>query len=254
MFNGKVAVVTGAAMGIGRAMSESLLQNGAKVALLDLNESAGKSLKTALDGEHGAEKSIFLRCDVESDKDVKAAFQTAAQTFGGIDIVCNNAGILNEVDWEKCVSVNLSGVIRVVYVAMEHMNKLTGGRGGVVVNTASIGGLVAAPTFPVYAATKHGVVGFTRSMAAASALSGYGIRFNAICPVGVQTTLFSNLKVQMGQFSHLYPRVEKVLQKGILQVSQVAECAVELAADETKNGEALVIGLNEKKYMTFPTL
>uniref|UniRef100_A0A672GJP3 15-hydroxyprostaglandin dehydrogenase [NAD(+)] n=1 Tax=Salarias fasciatus TaxID=181472 RepID=A0A672GJP3_SALFA len=254
MLKGKVAVVTGAAMGIGQATTKLFLQNGAKVALLDLNERAGKSVKKALDEEYGPEKTVFLQCNVESDKDVKDAFQTAVKTFKGIDIVCNNAGILNEPEWEKSVSINLTGVIRVGFVALEHMNKLTGGRGGVIVNTASLAGLAPRPVFPAYAATKHGVVGFTRSMAAASDALGYGIRFNALCPAGVQTNLFDAIKAQMGQFSDLYYLVEQSVQKGILDVSQVAEGALELATDETKNGEALILRYNEKKYAIFPTL
>uniref|UniRef100_A0A672GZT0 15-hydroxyprostaglandin dehydrogenase [NAD(+)] n=1 Tax=Salarias fasciatus TaxID=181472 RepID=A0A672GZT0_SALFA len=235
MLKGKVAVVTGAAMGIGQATTELLLQKGAKVALLDVNETAGNSAKEALDEEHGAESTLFLQCNVESDKDVKDAFRATVETFGGIDIVCNNAGILNEDNWEKALSTNLAGVIRVGFVALEHMNKLTGGRGGVIVNTASL----AAPVFPVYSATKHGVVGFTRSMAAASVVLGYGIRFNALCPA---------------IFSTLYHLVEMtVLGLFRFSASEVAEGALELLTDETKNGEALILKHDEKKYMTFPS-
>uniref|UniRef100_A0A672GFT0 15-hydroxyprostaglandin dehydrogenase [NAD(+)] n=1 Tax=Salarias fasciatus TaxID=181472 RepID=A0A672GFT0_SALFA len=253
MLKGKVAVVTGAAMGIGQATTELLLQKGAKVALLDVNETAGNSAKEALDEEHGAESTLFLQCNVESDKDVKDAFRATVETFGGIDIVCNNAGILNEDNWEKALSTNLAGVIRVGFVALEHMNKLTGGRGGVIVNTASLAGLMPAPVFPVYSATKHGVVGFTRSMAAASVVLGYGIRFNALCPAIVQTNLLTTMEAQMGQFSTLYHLVEMTVRSGVLNASEVAEGALELLTDETKNGEALILKHDEKKYMTFPS-
>ncbi|XP_037324269.2 15-hydroxyprostaglandin dehydrogenase [NAD(+)]-like isoform X1 [Pungitius pungitius] len=136
----RVAVVTGAAQGVGRAMAEILLQNGAKVALLDVNEAAGKSLKEVLDKQYGTERSLFLSCDVESEEQIKAAFQRTAEALGGVDIVCNNAGILNEAEWKKTISINLVAVVQVTYTALEHMNKLTGGRGGVIINTASMAG------------------------------------------------------------------------------------------------------------------
>ncbi|XP_038564908.1 15-hydroxyprostaglandin dehydrogenase [NAD(+)]-like isoform X2 [Micropterus salmoides] len=211
--NGKIAVVTGAAQGIGKAMTEMLLQNGAKVALLDVNETEGKKLMEALKREYGLERTLFHICDVESEEQIKAAFQKTAETFGGIDILCNNAGIANETAWEKTVSINLVGVIRGTYLALEHMSKLSGGRGGIIVNTASITGLSPVLSFPVYTATKHGVVGFTRAMAAASAASGYGIRVNALCPGCVQTDLFSTSISNLGLYSHLADETQKLVEK-----------------------------------------
>lgn len=143
--NGKIAVVTGAAMGIGRAITEILLKHGAKVALLDVDETAGKDLTETLEKQHGRERTLFLKCDVESQEQIKAAFQKTTDTFGGIDIVCNNAGILNENRWEKTVSINLVGAISGTYLALEHMSKLSGGRGGVIVNTASMAGEAHQP-------------------------------------------------------------------------------------------------------------
>ncbi|XP_068456621.1 15-hydroxyprostaglandin dehydrogenase [NAD(+)]-like [Clinocottus analis] len=251
--SGRTAVVTGAAMGIGRAITEMLLQNGAKVALLDVNESAGQSLKAVLDQQHGAQNTLFLHCSVESEQQTKAAFQKTVETFGGIDIVCNNAGILNEAEWEKCVNINLVAVIRVTYMALEHMNKLTGGRGGVIVNIASMAGLGPLPGCPVYTATKHGVVGFTRTMAASSTASGYGIRFNVVCPVAVQTDFFSNISDKMGQFSHRADDIVKRMEKTMINVSEVTQGVLELLTDETKNGEALMVRRVGRSCVTFPT-
>ncbi|XP_019941178.2 15-hydroxyprostaglandin dehydrogenase [NAD(+)]-like [Paralichthys olivaceus] len=252
--NGKIAVVTGAALGIGKAITEILLQNGATVVLLDVNENAGKSLKGSLDKQYGREKTLFLNCNVESEEQLKAAFQKIVQTFGGVDILCNNAGILDESAWEKSVSINLVGVIKVTYLALELMNKMTGGRGGVIINIASMAGLGPFPSCPVYTATKYGVVGFTQAMAAASSASDYGIRFNALCPSLVQTDLFSHMLDRLGQFSHLADKVRTSADKGVLNVSEVAECFLELVLDETKNGEALMVTPIFKKYRTFPSL
>uniref|UniRef100_A0A3Q0S1J4 15-hydroxyprostaglandin dehydrogenase [NAD(+)] n=1 Tax=Amphilophus citrinellus TaxID=61819 RepID=A0A3Q0S1J4_AMPCI len=244
--NGKTAVVTGAALGIGKAVTEILLQTGAKVALLDINESAGKTLKEALNKQYGQERTLFFKCNVESEEQI-------IETFGGIDIVCNNAGILDEVNWEKTVSINLTSVIRVSYLAMEHMNKLSGGNGGTIINMASIGGLHPIAICPAYTATKYAVIGFTRAMAAASASASYGIRFNAVCPTLVQTDLFASITDNLGQFSHLAPLLYENINRRIMNASEVAECVLELVTDETKNGEALVKCPSIKKYVTFPT-
>lgn len=253
--NGKIAVVTGAALGIGKALTETLLQNGAKVALLDINKTAGESLSEALNKQYGQERTLFFNCNVESDDQIKAAFQKTKEAFGGIDILCNNAGILNEKTWEKTVSINLMGVIRGTYLGLEQMSKLTGGRGGVIVNTASLAGIGPMPSCPVYTATKHGVVGFTRAMAAVSASSGYGIRVNVLCPGFVQTELMSSIAVRLGQFSHMAEETQQLIDKfGIITVSDVAECLLELVTDETKNGEALLVFPKVKTYMTFPSV
>ncbi|KAM4620067.1 15-hydroxyprostaglandin dehydrogenase [NAD(+)] [Polymixia lowei] len=254
---GKCAVVTGAAQGLGRAFSEILLQNGAKVALLDVNEVVGKSSKETFDKQYGPDKTIFLNCNVESEEQFKAAFQKATETFGQLDIVCNNAGIINENDWEKAVSVNLIAVIRGTYLAMEHMSKLTGGQGGVIVNIASMAGLGPLLSTPVYTATKHGVVGFTRALADASKVLGYGIRFNILCPAFVQTDILNAMRTpeKVGQFIHLTEATEKLMETfGMLEVSEVAKNLLQLVTDESKNGEALMVRTKGSYYFTFPTI
>ncbi|XP_067348328.1 15-hydroxyprostaglandin dehydrogenase [NAD(+)] [Channa argus] len=253
--SGKIAVVTGAAMGIGKAITEKLLQNGATVVLLDVNETAAKTLMEDLSKQYGQDRTLFLSCNVESEEQIKAAFQKTVETFGGIDILCNNAGILNESDWEKTVSINLLGVIRGTYLALKHMNKTSGGRGGVIVNTASMAGLGPLISCPVYTATKHGVVGFTRAMSGASTALGYGVRFNVICPGFVQTELLSDPNSKMGQFSHLVDVIEQMMIKdGTLNATEVADSVLEMVTDETKNGAALMIFSKGKQYITFPSM
>ncbi|XP_013770164.1 15-hydroxyprostaglandin dehydrogenase [NAD(+)]-like isoform X2 [Pundamilia nyererei] len=253
--NGKTAVVTGAAMGIGRSIAELLLQNGAKVAILDMNETAGQSLVETLNKEHGPDRALFLLCNVESEEEIKAAFQKAAEAFGAIDILCNNAGILNEEKWQHMISINLAGVIRGTYLALEHMRKTNGGGGGVIVNIASMAGLGPLLTCPVYTATKHGVIGFTRAVAAASAASNYGIRVNALCPSFVGTELFTTIEHKLGQFAHLKGAANQLVEKlGVLNTPEVAECILELVTDETKNGEAFMVCTEMKGYVPFPSL
>ncbi|XP_078417693.1 15-hydroxyprostaglandin dehydrogenase [NAD(+)] isoform X2 [Cetorhinus maximus] len=136
--SGKVALVTGAAQGIGRSFSEALLRCGAKVALVDLNRSTGEACKKALDGEFDATHSAFIACDVGSEDQLKCAFKKTLDLFGSLDIVCNNAGVNNENNWEQTINVNLTSVIRGTYMALEYMSKENGGKGGVIVNMASL--------------------------------------------------------------------------------------------------------------------
>ncbi|XP_013884031.1 15-hydroxyprostaglandin dehydrogenase [NAD(+)] [Austrofundulus limnaeus] len=252
---GKTAVVSGAAMGIGKAVTEILLENGAKVVLLDINEAAGQSLLESLNKKHGAGKTLFVKCDVESEEQIKAAFKKTVETFGGIDIVCNNAGIVNESRWDKTISINLMSVIRATYIALEHMSKQSGGRGGAIINTASMAGLGPFTCCPAYTASKFGVVGFTRAMAGASKALGYGVRLNAVCPGFVQTDLMDQIPEQLGPYTVLGESVEQMKEKlGVLSTSDVAEAFLELLKDETKDGQALFVTPKKRSYVQFPSL
>ncbi|XP_059408499.1 15-hydroxyprostaglandin dehydrogenase [NAD(+)]-like isoform X2 [Carassius carassius] len=164
--HGKVALVTGGAQGIGRAVVEHLLENGTKVALVDLNQSVGEECKSDLDGQFGEDNCIFIQCDVTNAGKLKDAFQNTVKKFGRLDIVINNAGINNEKNWEKTIEVNLTSVIQGTYLALEHMSKEYGKEGGVIINVSSMAAFLHSPHQPVYTATKHGVIGFSRAIAA----------------------------------------------------------------------------------------
>uniref|UniRef100_A0ABM0MPL5 15-hydroxyprostaglandin dehydrogenase [NAD(+)] n=1 Tax=Saccoglossus kowalevskii TaxID=10224 RepID=A0ABM0MPL5_SACKO len=215
--HGKVAIVTGGADGIGRAIVEQLLIKGAKaVTILDVNVETGEKTLEELRQEYGEDRLVFVKCDVSEATLLEAAFASTKSRFGGLDIVCNNAGIGNEFKLDLCVAVNLvkrawvrvngapgkdsilviftqTAVIRGTYLAVEHMGTKNGGNGGVVINTASTSGFYAIPLSPIYVATKHGVVGFTRSVAKEPMVVDNGVRVSAICP-GVTKTSIIDLK------------------------------------------------------------
>lgn len=255
--SGKVAIVTGAGQGLGKGISDVLLKNGAKVVLLDRNETAGKSARADCAKKYGGDRVIFFPCDVTSDEHLKDAFQKTIEKFGRIDIVCNNAGIVDETNWEKMVEINLSGVVKGTYLALQYMKKENGGSGGVIVNTASIAGIGPLLLLPVYTATKHGVIGFTRAMADASKASGYGVRLNALCPTYVNTPLMEYMTNERmtGQFSHLKPHCMEFQKTfGMLEAPVVAEAILQLVADEEINGAALVVTKHGTTYADFPEL
>ncbi len=186
---GRTAVVTGAAKGIGRACAEALGAEGAHVVLVDLDEHAGEEAAAAMRSA-GAE-SLFVRGDVSRAADAEHVAGAAVDTYGGIDVLVNNAGIQRygtvvdtpEDVWDEVLGVNLKGVYLMSRSCLPHI--LASG-GGAIVNIASVQGLQSQPRVAAYAASKGGVINLTRSMAVDFAPQ---VRVNAVCPGPVDTPL-----------------------------------------------------------------
>jgi len=189
--SGKVAVVTGAASGIGLAISQRLATEGASVVLVDL---AGTAVQQAADNlvASGAQ-ALAVAADVTSRADVEHYVQAAVAAFGGIDFFFNNAGILGQVGpftecpdelFDRVMAVN----VKATWMGMKLVAPVLISRGGgSIVNTASIAGLRASPGLLAYSVSKHAVVGMTRS--AAAELAPRGVRVNAICPAPIDTPM-----------------------------------------------------------------
>jgi len=191
---GRVIAITGAAGGIGREAARLFAARGAKVVLADLDEAAG----AALAGEIGA-SAAFIRTDVSREEDAKAMVEFAVATFGGLNGAFNNAGVNTGTtpvaetpteQWQRNLAINLTGVFLCMKHEIAHM--LAHG-GGAIVNTSSTSGAVATVTSADYTASKHGVVGVTRS--AAIDYSARGIRVNAVLPGGTETPMLAGALV-----------------------------------------------------------
>lgn len=201
--DGKVVVICGGALGIGRTCAEAFAKEGARVAILDWNEE-GLADAASVIGAMGAEVHTY-KVDVSNSTSVDEAHARVIDEVGNIDVGFNNAGIItpskaieetSEEDWDRVIGVNLKGIWLCVRAQVRHMRPL--GR-GVIVNTASAAAFVGAPGTTPYTAAKHGILGITRSVALELATTG--VRINTIAPGTVETEMNNILFDNEDQFA-----------------------------------------------------
>ncbi|XP_004931596.1 15-hydroxyprostaglandin dehydrogenase [NAD(+)]-like [Bombyx mandarina] len=194
---GKVALITGAASGIGLAYSEELLKQGAKVSLCDIDSERGEQVTEKLASKYGRKNVLFCRLDVTDYPQFEEAFVMTVEEFNRIDIVINNAGFMNDRLWELEVDVNLNGVIRGTLLAYRFMGKDRGGQGGVIVNTASTAFARPQVSTPIYTATNYAIVGLTRAYGDQYHVNMTGVRCLVVCPGLTDSGLVKDLDKQL---------------------------------------------------------
>ncbi len=239
----KIVLITGAGSGIGRATAVLFAKAGAKLALVDIDPQGGQETAEMITS-HGSE-ALFIQADVSKADQVMGMVEEAVAQYGRLDCAFNNAGIegaptrtmdVTEGDFDHIIAVNLKGVWLCMKYELAQMVRQGHGN---IVNTASVAGLVGAHSLPVYAASKHGVVGLTRSAAVEYARKG--IRVNAVCPAVIRTPM-----VERGM--GVFPELEKAMvgnnpSKRLGEADEVAEAVLWLCSDASSftNGATLTV-------------
>ncbi len=235
--NGKVAVITGGASGIGRATAELLASAGAAVIIADLVETSGDETVKAIEAAGG--RAAFVKADVTNEDDARRMLDTAVQKFGGLDILYNNAGIAVGVPgypqaeikrWRRVIEIDLFAVILGCHLAAPLMDP----KGGAIINTASMAGLYPYKEDPVYGAAKAGVVNFTYSLAPWAARRN--IRVNCVCPGVVDTPL-----VRKGIEAAKRAGQTAGVPSTIMPPSAIANAVLSLIRDDQMFGRALEV-------------
>jgi len=243
LLEGKSALVTGGAKGIGRATALAFVREGARVWLCDLDDAAGEEVAAQI-GEGGGE-AVFQHADVTREADVRELVAAAVERFGGLDCAVNNAGITGAggaiadialEEWQRTLSINLTSVFLCLKYQLPVMQRQ--GKGAIV-NVASGAGLIAVPGLSPYCASKHGVLGLTKTAAVENARTG--VRVNAICPGTIDTPM---LRAAMARDPKLEKMILAATPSGRFGAAEeVGEGAVWLCSDRASfvSGEAMLI-------------
>ncbi len=244
--SGKVAIVTGAALGIGKASALLLAREGAKVAVADLKADEGHAVVAEIEAAGG--EALFVPLDVSREEDWTRAIADVLARFGRLDIAVNNAGIAyagtvestSLDDWRRVQSINLDGVFLGTKAAVAAMKD----HGGSIINLSSIEGLIGDPTLAAYNASKGGVRLFTKSAALHCARSGYRVRVNSVHPGYIWTPMVQGLTGESPDQAAARKRLEALHPVGHLgEADDIAYGILYLASDESKfmTGSELVI-------------
>lgn len=229
-FKNKVALVTGGSSGIGRATALAFARKGAKIVVADWVE----NLETMDMIENLGGEALFVKCDVSNSADVKALIEKIIATFGRLDFAFNNAGIegtsaptqdCSEENWDKTIGINLKGI----WLCMKHEIPVMLKKGkGVIVNCSSVAGLVGFQGLPAYVASKHGVIGLTKT--AALECAKHGIRVNVVCPGVIQTPMIDRLTGKKKEAVEQFTGLEPIGRFG--KPEEIANAVIWLCSDE----------------------
>lgn len=242
-FEGKTALVTGGAAGIGRAAVLAFAREGARVVVADVDTPRGKETVEMVKAEGG--EALFLHVDVSNPEDVRKMVEETVDTYGGLDCAFNNAGIegeqapvaeVSEENWDRVIDINLKGV----WLCMkEQIPAMLDRGGGAIVNMSSVAGRVGFENLPAYVASKHGVIGLTKTAAVEYATQN--IRVNAVCPGVIHTEMIDRTTGGDPDTLEAYAKMAPIQRMG--QPEEVADAVVWLCSQEASfvTGDAITM-------------
>ncbi len=232
---GKIAIITGAAGGIGSASARIFADEGAAVALWDMDETRGRALAAELTA--GGQRALFCRCDVTQSGEIETAVQTVAAQLGLPNVLFNNAGIaivggieeISEAEWDRQYAVNVKSIYLVSRAVIPFMRQAGGGS---IINMGSESAFVGFPMHPAYCSSKAAVVHLSRSMAVRYAPEH--IRVNSLCPGTINTELYRTFLAQQPDPAATNEEITRMHPLGLGEPEDIAWAAVYLAADESR--------------------
>ena len=250
---GKVAVVTGAASGIGRAMADTFARAGMKVVLADVEEDALERARGELAA--GGARVLARRTDVTSPAEVEGLAEAAVATFGGVHVVCNNAGVAVSgrvweqtlADWEWVVGVNLWGVVHGIRSFVPRM--LAQGGEGHVVNTASVAGLASVPGLGIYNVTKHAVVTLSETLHHELAMEGAPVKVSVLCPGFVATRIMDSVRNRPAGLRNDAPRAARPEEA---QMDQMARTMVASGLPPARVADLVLDAIRAERFYILP--
>ncbi|XP_053954190.1 development-specific 25 kDa protein [Anastrepha ludens] len=245
--NGKNVVYVGGFSGVGYQVCRILMKK--KIShLIVMARMENMEMMQKLQAENSSVKVMFIHMNLMDNSSMEQAVKQMMGVIKHIDVLINGAGALADKDMETTMGVNLMGMMTMVMLSMPYMDKMQMGQGGMVMNIASVYGLEPAPAFPVYAAAKHGVVGFTRSMADQHHYQHTGVSFIVVCPGLTTSEMMMNLreKSMMGEQAYVGEMIE-AMNKAKQQSPE--ECAMNMikAMEMMKNGAIYLCNLGQLK-------
>ncbi len=230
--DGNVALVTGGSNGIGRATCIAFAQHGASVVVSDVDEKGGNETKARIEAAGG--QAIFVACDVANPDEVKHLIDKTVSAYGRLDYAFNNAGIegdmavtadCSENNWDRVIGINLKGV----WLCMKHeIPQMLQQGSGSIVNCSSVAGLAGFRQLPAYAASKHGLIGLTKTAALEYGVKG--IRVNAVCPGVIQTPMIDRVTKNDPDTLEQFKALEPIGRLG--KPEEIAESVVWLCTDK----------------------
>ncbi|XP_005097429.1 15-hydroxyprostaglandin dehydrogenase [NAD(+)] isoform X2 [Aplysia californica] len=243
--SGKVFFITGGAQGLGKAYAETLLAKGAKIFLGDVDPKAGAETLEDFQKRFGEQNVKFTAFDVTDLGKFEAAFQEAVSAFGRVDVMVNNAGIMNEGVWQKMIQINYTALVWGTTLATEHMRKDKGGAGGRVINISSVVGLKDFPPAPVYTGTKQAVRAFTSSMASQPKVAELGVEYGILCPNAAATDMI--LKLDDSK-AHFLEDFQDRIASNTMEIPTVVDAFMQLVQLENMNGAILWVTKEKTQF------